>query len=340
MNNKNLANAQLLNSITSTDTVFEVKQGQGVDLPTAPFYATITPLGVLSTRDNSEIVQVTAVNVDELTVVRGQLDTTAKYFAADSVIANSIYVEDVNSKAASTDLIEALPETVGTAGKALVSDGTDIVWGDTGNADTLDGHTASETPTAGQIPIVNTGGGLYIEGDIYSNGKNLVDMFYPVGSTYFNKTNPTNPATLLGFGTWVALQGVVLGGRSETSGSPFNVAAGTIIGEDEHQLTEGEMPKHNHSGSTNSTGNHRHSVGGSDFGFSLYKSGGAGRNQVGTGTSRRAISSDNINDLAFATVTNYDGTHSHSFTTNITGGDVPHNNIQRTLVGYLWERTA
>ena len=43
-----------------------------------------------------------------------------------------------------------------------------------GNADTLDGRTASETPTAGQIPVVNSNGGLDVEGDIYSNGEKVV----------------------------------------------------------------------------------------------------------------------------------------------------------------------
>ena len=37
---------------------------------------------------------------------------------------------------------------------------------------------------------------------------------YPVGSVYMNASNSTNPATLLGFGTWVALgEGRVLVGQ-------------------------------------------------------------------------------------------------------------------------------
>ena len=43
-----------------------------------------------------------------------------------------------------------------------------------GNADTLDGRTASENPTAGQIPVVNSNGGLDVDGDIYSNGEKVV----------------------------------------------------------------------------------------------------------------------------------------------------------------------
>jgi len=39
---------------------------------------------------------------------------------------------------------------------------------------------------------------------------------YPVGSYYFNDSNSTNPATLLGFGTWVAVEDVMIMGASAT----------------------------------------------------------------------------------------------------------------------------
>ena len=146
---------------------------------------------------------------------------------------------------------------------------------------------------------------LDVNGDIYSNGKNLVDMFYPVGSTYFNKTNSTNPATRLGFGSWARLEGVVLGGRSETTGSPFNVTAGTVIGADTHTLTVAQMPSHGHDVRT------RHSSG--SFGWE------AGITRSNGGSMENKIPSEYMFN---------------------TGGGQAHNNIQRTLVGYLWERTA
>lgn len=127
---------------------------------------------------------------------------------------------------------------------------------------------------------------------------------YPVGSTYFNKTNPTNPATLLGFGTWARLEGVVLGGRSETGGSPFNVSAGTIIGADTHTLTEAQIPSHRHTIPT-------------PYGIIVGSTGGSGL-AAGTGVGEDYAAKD----------------------TTYTGGGGSHNNIQRTLVGYLWERTA
>jgi hypothetical protein len=32
----------------------------------------------------------------------------------------------------------------------------------------------------------------------------IANLIYPIGSAYFNYSNPDNPATILGFGTWVA----------------------------------------------------------------------------------------------------------------------------------------
>lgn len=49
---------------------------------------------------------------------------------------------------------------------------------------------------------------------------------YPVGSIYTNVSSSTNPATLFGFGTWVALEGVTVYGRSSTD-STFGTAGAT-----------------------------------------------------------------------------------------------------------------
>ena len=134
----------------------------------------------------------------------------------------------------------------------------------------------------------------------------ITEGLYPVGSTYFNKTNSTNPATLLGFGTWVRLEGVVLGGRSETGGSPFNVAAGTVIGADTHTLTIEQMPSHGHE-RQNTDANWYEGWGiRSGWGVKSVNGGGQGKIEP---------------------VQN-------------TGGGGSHPNIQRTLVGYLWKRTA
>ncbi len=77
---------------------------------------------------------------------------------------------------------------------------------------------------------------------------------YPVGSIYTNAAVATNPATLLGFGTWTAFgAGRVMVGLDgsnalfdtleETGGSADINISGTT---DSHALTIAEMPSHNH----------------------------------------------------------------------------------------------
>jgi hypothetical protein len=67
---------------------------------------------------------------------------------------------------------------------------------------------------------------------------------YPVGSVYINASVATNPATLLGFGTWTAFgAGRVMIGNG-TSDATY--AAGATGGESTHTLTVAEMPAHTH----------------------------------------------------------------------------------------------
>lgn len=95
-NKENLANGILAADITDTDTQITLDSGYGAsDMPSAPFYATITLIGVVSNKSNSEIVYVTDVTGDTLTVVRGQRGTVAKSFPSGSIVANGFYVEDL-----------------------------------------------------------------------------------------------------------------------------------------------------------------------------------------------------------------------------------------------------
>jgi len=71
-------------------------------------------------------------------------------------------------------------------------------------------------------------------------------LVYPVGSIYFNMAVSTNPATLLGMGTWVAYgEGRVLVGY-QSSGT-FD-ALDEELGAETHTLTTDEIPAHTHTG--------------------------------------------------------------------------------------------
>ncbi len=71
----------------------------------------------------------------------------------------------------------------------------------------------------------------------------------PVGSIYGNATDGTNPAELLGYGTWAALAPgrVLIGAGTGNDGTTGRtVAAGETGGEYAHSLTEAENGPHTH----------------------------------------------------------------------------------------------
>lgn len=145
---------------------------------------------------------------------------------------------------------------------------------------------------------------------------------YPVGSIYMS-TVSTNPATLFGFGTWEAMPaGRVLLAQGKSSwGTTYN--AGSTGGEATHQLTVGEIPSHNHTGSINTAGEHTHLYGGAYFGADAYNR-------------RDAYCPSDSKSWG----TSSSGNHSHIVTINNTGTDTPHNNMQPFIVTYIWRRTA
>lgn len=71
---------------------------------------------------------------------------------------------------------------------------------------------------------------------------------YPVGSIYMNGSSDTNPATLLGFGTWTRIQDYYL----RASGTN---ATGSTGGSSGITLTENNMPQHNHTVNIGSASN-------------------------------------------------------------------------------------
>ena len=124
----------------------------------------------------------------------------------------------------------------------------------------------------------------------------FLEALYPVGSIYMNAVSDTNPATLLGFGTWAAFGAGRVPVGVDTTDEDFD-EGGLTGGAKTHTLTTSEMPTHSHSGSSNSTGAHRHGW----WWTNVYGGGGgSGPNSARSGTQ--------INDL-----TTENGSHSHTF---------------------------
>jgi hypothetical protein len=158
---------------------------------------------------------------------------------------------------------------------------------------------------------------------------------YPVGSIYTNATNSTNPATLLGFGTWTAFAaGRVMVGLNagdplfdtaeETGGSANSIAV-----------------SHTHTADT--AGNHQHftykavqvaptGVGASNLTNSNYA---AYATSGGTDFAYGIQASGSEADVG---LTSTAGSHTH--TINSAGSSGTNANYQPYITVYMWKRTA
>ena len=125
---------------------------------------------------------------------------------------------------------------------------------------------------------------------------------YPVGSIYMNAEVATNPATLLGFGTWAAYaEGrVPVGKASSGTFDTLNATGGAET--DSHTLTISEIPAHTHSSHDS---NH----------------------------TRTPDSTDDTSDEY--------GAYASSNTGSTGGGNAhTHDILQPYIVVYMWKRTA
>lgn len=168
--------------------------------------------------------------------------------------------------------------------------------------------------------------------------QSAVQALYPVGSIYINAGVTTNPATLFGFGTWVAFgAGRVMVGLNG-SDTLFDALEETGGSKDAIAVA------HTHTGTTDSAGNHQHFVAqnqqrsgypGSPTTTSsvaaLYFGGGPTNEAYimapGTGTADVGLSSTA-------------GAHTHGFTTDSTGSSGTNANLQPYITVAMWKRTA
>lgn len=171
--------------------------------------------------------------------------------------------------------------------------------------------------------------------DIYNNISNLI---YPIGSIYSNATNSANPATILGFGTWVPYaQGRVLVGLNAAD-SEFNTI-GETGGVKSNNITVDQLPAHSHvvdppATGTSNAGYHNH---------------GTSRDPVvtsGTGSQRAYTFGGSGQQFAWSTgLIQPAGDHAHvvdipAFNSSNTGNGQPVTNLQPYVTVFMWLRTA
>lgn len=145
MISKNLAQAIVLTapSPATSGTSVVVRSGEGAYFDsTPPFLATAAPPDQLANPGYAEIVLVTAISTDTLTIVRAKRSTTAKSIAAGWVIANGIYTENVFGVNVTVSTAAATATKVGTT---TAGDYTPTL-GDIVNVTFSNGNTVT-TPT-------------------------------------------------------------------------------------------------------------------------------------------------------------------------------------------------
>ena len=137
---------------------------------------------------------------------------------------------------------------------------------------------------------------------------------YPVGSIYINATSATNPATLLGFGTWVAFGA----GRVMVGLDAGNAAFDTA--EETGGSADAIVVSHTH---TVSESPHTHNIAGRTDG---YTGGDANNFSVGDGRG---------NNATYAT-----NSASTNLTINSAGSSGTNANLQPYIVVRMWKRTV
>ena len=167
-----------------------------------------------------------------------------------------------------------------------------------------DGSYVMPTTDGDSGQVMSTNGSGQVSFTTLTGVTATIANAYPVGSIYMNCSNSTNPATLLGFGTWSAFsEGRVLIGI-DSSDSDFDGAEETG-GSKTHTLTEAQLPSH------------RHTIGSND---STAGFGGAAGNQEFVQDAGSGI-----------------GTPCN---TSFTGSGDAHTIVQSYIVVYMWKRTA
>jgi hypothetical protein len=145
------------------------------------------------------------------------------------------------------------------------------------------------------------------------------EALFPVGSIYINAGVTTNPATLLGFGTWTAFgAGRVMVGLNG-SDALFDALEETGGSKDAIVVS------HTHTGTTSTAGAHTHTPSSGQFSTNsntAYSFGGGG------------------SSLGFVSETNSAGSHNHTFTTDSTGSSGTNANLQPYITVAMWKRTA
>ena len=221
------------------------------------------------------------------------------------------------------------------------TDGTNIL----AKSDYFVSPTLVGTPTAPTAPFNTSTTQLATTAFVEA----VKQAMYPVGTIYTNANDATNPATLMGFGTWVAFGAGRVAVGFDAGNALFDTAGETggsadaIVVTHTHTATAGtESATHTHTFSGTTTGqsaDHTHSftAGGSSSGPTSYVS--VDTSLTNRGQSTSGTSNDHTHNYS-GTTSSEGATHTHAVTVDETGSSGTNANYQPYITVYMWKRTA
>lgn len=307
---KNGARATLSAAISATDTSFVVSSALADLFPTAN-----TGTGAVGgstdwfkavLQDSSGNIEIVYVRTRTFgsglmsNVQRGREGTTARAFAVGDVVGLRLTAEDVN---ASVNILS----NNNTWGGSQNFTGPMTVSGAATFNQTINGSVSGNAATASLAAAVTQA---------------VLDKIYPVGSVYTNAANSTNPATLLGFGTWVAFGAGRVPVGFDGSDALFNAAEKTGGSKD------AVLVSHTHTASTSAAGAHNHTVS-----LPLQDN---SSNAYQNGPQQRYVRLETNTNWTTSTVAN----HTHSVTVDANGESATNKNLQPFITVYMWKRTG
>jgi hypothetical protein len=328
---RNNARALLTASITNTATTIVIEATKADLFPIADVGTGSLPstsdwfkVTLQDPNGNVEIVAVrtrTAGSGILSNVIRGYDGTTALAFVSGTVVGLRITAEDVQT---ALDLPNQNSVFTGDNSFSGTNEftGTQTFSGVTSFSDDVEFNDA---PTAPTVSYGDNTTKLATTAFVQA----ALQALHPVGSIYINAGVNTNPATLFGFGTWVAFgAGRVMVGLNG-SDSLFDALEETGGSKDSVVVSH----SHTLSGTANTAGSHSHVI---SFGYSN------DHDYFGNGVSSFTYNGGGVTQNPYNYSSNAAGEHQHTLsgTADTAGSSGTNANLQPYITVAMWKRTA
>lgn len=307
---KNGARASLAAAIGATDTSLVISAALADLFPTAntgtAAVGGTTDWFKVVLQDSSGNIEIVYVRTRSFgsgvmsNLLRGREGTTARAFAVGTIVGLRLTADDVS---ASVNILS----NANTWSAEQTFTGPVNFTGEASFTQPIDGDLSGNAATATAASALTQA---------------ALDKIYPVGSVYMNATNSTNPATLLGFGTWVAFGAGRVPVGFDGSDALFNAAEKTGGSKDAIVVA------HSHTGSTSSAGAHSHSI------TLPLQDNAAYAYQNGPQERYVRLETNTVWNTSSA------GAHTHDVTVGSTGSSGTNGNVQPYITVYMWKRTA